>query len=42
MNVYVHKNRATSRRSGQRGDVPESFICNVATFEPMSRCYREA
>ena len=24
MNVHVHKNRATSRRSGQRRDVPES------------------
>ena len=24
MNIPVHKNRATSRRSGQRRDVPES------------------
>ena len=29
MNVSGSKNRATSRRSGQRHDVPESFNCNV-------------
>ena len=32
MNVYVHKNKATSRRSGQRHDVPESYITNVMTL----------
>ena len=30
MNVYVHKNKATLRRSGQRHDVPESYIANIA------------
>ena len=33
MNALVHKNKATSRCSGQRHDVPKSFICNVAMFE---------
>ena len=37
MNVNVHKNRAMSRRSGQRRDVR----ANVATFRPMSRRSRE-
>ena len=32
MNIHVHKNRATSRRLGQRCDIPESYIFNVATF----------
>ena len=32
MNTYVHKNRETLRRSGQRRDVPESYITNVATL----------
>ena len=36
MNILVHKNRATSRRSGQdyyfqRRDVPKAKIFNVAT-----------
>ena len=34
INVYVPKNRVTSRRSGQHHDFPESYICNVTTFEP--------
>ena len=34
MNVYVPKNKVTSRCFGQRHDVPESYICNVATFGP--------
>ena len=38
MNVYVHKNRVTSRHLGQRRDVPESFIGNVATFRKTSGC----
>ena len=32
MYVFVPKNRVTSRRSGQRRDVPESYIMNIATF----------
>ena len=32
MNVRVHKNKATSRCSGQRHDVPESHMSNVATL----------
>ena len=32
MNTSVHKNRVMSRRSGQRRDVPESYIANVATL----------
>ena len=32
MNFHVHKNRATSRCSGQRHDVPESHSSNVATL----------
>ena len=32
MNVYVPKNRVTSRCSGQHCYIFESFICNVATF----------
>ena len=34
INVYVSKNRVMSRHSGQHHDVPESYICNVTTFEP--------
>ena len=33
MNVYVYKNRATSRRFIQRCDVPEGEIFNIATFQ---------
>ena len=29
MNVHVHKNRETSRLSGQRRDVPESHTSNI-------------
>ena len=32
MNVSVHKNRATSRLSSQRHDIPKSYIVNVATL----------
>ena len=42
MNVSGLKNRVTSRCSGQRHDVPESFICNVATLGLTSQRYREA
>ena len=44
MNVHVHKNKATSRRSGQRRDVPESYLSNVVTFKRVifskSQCSR--
>ena len=36
-----HKNKATSRRSGQRRDVPERTFSNVATLRPTSRRSRE-
>ena len=36
MNVSVHKNKVTSRRSGQCRDVPKSYICNIATLRPTS------
>ena len=32
MNVPVHKNGATSRRSGQCRDVPESYPSDIATL----------
>ena len=41
MNVYVPKNKVTSRCSGQRRDVLESFICNVATLGSTLRRSRE-
>ena len=42
MNVSMSKNRATSRHLGQRREVPESYNCNIATFGPTLRRYREA
>ena len=42
MNVSGSKNKATSRRSGKRCDVPESFNFNVVTFGPTSQRSREA
>ena len=32
MNTYVHKSRETSRHSGQRHNVPEIYIDNIATL----------
>ena len=32
MNVSIHKNKATSRRSGQCCDALESYIINVVTL----------
>ena len=34
LNVFGSKNRATSQRSGQRCDIPESLNFNVVTFGP--------
>ena len=33
MNVHVHKNRVTSRRSSERHNVPESHNSNITTFQ---------
>ena len=40
MNVPIHKNRATSRRSSQRHDVLESYISNDATMRSNAATFQ--